>query len=218
MSTLAQPLQSAFGLALPLVVAAILLLGLLAAVFRYQRTPRRGTAVAIIALALGLAMVTGLSVYSAYQSYVAQNTWTFGYSLAIQGNGTAPESLVAPIAKDESLLGGLHLTSGTANWSLVDTPKGRGLFVRFTGSATIETTVSAVPRPSVFPDTSPTMTVSTNCTAQPSNCTGPPSLWVFYSGPAGTHIALSISSSYLDGDLAVGWATYQTWPPAVPAA
>lgn len=198
--------------------ALVLLVGLALAIVRYRSVPQAKAAVVIVALAIGLSAVVGVWAYSAYQTYVSENTWSFGYALDVRGNGTAPESLIVPIVLDESLLTGLHLSSGAANWSFVNTTKGRGLFVSFTGAARIEAAVSTVPRPAVFPDTRPTMTVFTNCTAQPSNCTGPPSVWVFYGGAAGAWMGLSIGSYSLAGYLTVGWAPYATWPQAVPTA
>jgi hypothetical protein len=194
-----------------------LVLGLTVTIVRFLRGPRPAIAIVIILLARGLASVGSVG-YAVYRSYEIQNTWSFGYSLRVQGNGTAPESLVVPIVGDESLLAGLHLTSGTANWSIVDTPRGRGLFVQFTRTASMEASESRFPPPAVVPDTSPTMTVSTNCTAQPSNCTGPPSVWVFYSGPAGARVGLSASSLYFSAFLSVGWASYETWPIPMPQA
>lgn len=196
--------------------AVLLIVGLVIVIAQYRQRPSRKTEVAAVALALALAAIGGVWAYGVYESNVLQNTWDFGYTITIQGNETAPESLVVPIVRDQGLLSGIHLSSGTANWSYVDTPKGRGLFVRFTGSATIEASVSAFPRPAVLPDTSPTMTVTNNCTAQPSNCTGPPWLWIFSSGPAGAYVGASIGSVYFAGYLATGWASYRTWPPAVP--
>ncbi len=208
------PLGSPLGTLL--VTAMFLLVGLVLAIVGYRRAPRRNTTIAIIALAVGFATVSGVFGYAAYRSYVVQNTWGFGYGLTIQGNGTAPETIVVPIAKDEGLLAGLRLSSGTANWTFVDTPKGRGLFVRFTGSARIETSVSTFPRPAAPPDTSPTMVESSNCTAQPSNCTGPPRLWIYYSGAAGARVGLTLDPWYLGGYLETGWASYEVWPLAVP--
>jgi len=198
------------------VAAALLLVGLAFAIVRFRRMPQAKTAVVIVALAVGLSAVVGGWGYSAYQTYLDENTWRFGYLLDVRGNGTAPESLVVPIARDESLLTSLHLTSGTANWSFVDTPKGRGLFVSFTGAAQIQVGLSRVPRPAVLPDTSPTMTVPTNCTAQPSNCTGPPTVWLYYSGPAGAYLGLGVGSVYFSGYLTAGWAAYETLPPPMP--
>ncbi len=202
-----------------LTLAAVLLsVGFALSIFRYFRAPRPRTVGVIAALAVGLATVGGVWAYTAYQTYTDQDTWGFGYDLEVQGNGTGPESLIVPVTEDESLLAGLRLASGAANWSFVTTPMGRGLFVRFTGAARIGTSVSVTPRPTVLPDTNPTMTVSNNCTAGPSNCTGLPGMWIFYSGPAGAHFSLSVGSVSTGGYLAVGWATYETQPPAMPTS
>lgn len=196
---------------------ATLILGLILTVLHFLKRPRAGTAIVLFLLVGGLA-ATGIFGYVVYRPFVTQNTWSFGYYLRVVGNGTAPESLVVPIVGDESLLTGLHLTSGTANWSFIDTPKGRGLFVQFTRAATMEVSESAFPPPAAPPDTRPTMILPTNCTTQPSNCTGPPSVWAYYSGPAGATVFLSASSLYFSAQLAVGWASYPTEPVPVPMA
>lgn len=188
------------------------------AMVKYNRTRHRAMAAVAVALALGCATFGGLAAYETYQTYAAENTWGFQYSVSVSANGTGPESVVLPIPEDEGLLAGLRLTAGNANWSLVNTSRGRGLFVRFTSAAAIGTSVSILPRPSTPPDTRPTMAVSTNCTVDPSNCTGLPKLWIFYSGPSGASLAFSMSWGSIGGYLTVGWAEYELIPRPMPAA
>ena len=185
---------------------------------RYSQTGRRGFAVVAVAFALGSVAVVGVLAYGTYQNDLSENTWAFDYSLSVVSNGTGSESVVVPVPQDEPLLAGLRLTSGRANWSFVTTPRGRGLFVQFARAATLEASVALVPRPASLPDTSPTMTVPTNCTAEPSNCTGSPWLWVFYSGPAGAALDLSISDGSVRASLATGWAAYESLPRPVPVS
>ncbi len=198
------------------VILLVLLVGLLAALVRYRRTRHRKMAILAISLGLALATVSGVVAYAAWQSYVAQSTWRFDYYVALQGNASAVVSVVVPVPHDEELLAGLHVTAGVANWSFVDTAIGRGLFVRMTGSAAIETSVSLFPAPAVPPDTTSTLMSTGNCTPVPSNCTGLPSMWIFYSGPAGIWIGFHTSSWWVSDSLKGGWVTYVAAPPPVP--
>ncbi len=204
--------SAVLGLAFLVLVGALTL-----AAVRYGRAPGKGTAAVVASLAIGSALAGGLAAYGTYQTAVSSNTWAFDYDLSVQANGTSPESIVVPIPQDEGLLAGLRLSSGDANWSLVNTSRGRGLYVRFTGAATISASVSLVPRPAVFPDTRPTMAIWSNCTAEPSNCTGLPELWIFYSGPSGASLVLSMPTGTVAAFLASGWGEYEIHPPAVPA-
>lgn len=199
-------------------LASVVVLGifLLVTVAAYRRAPRQRTLVAVLALAGGLAAASALYGFAAYQGYRATDTWTFRYTVDIRGNGTQPESLIVPIPVDERLLAGLQRTSGTANWSLVDTPHGRGLDVRFVGSALLQAATSQYPPPEPLPNPIPTMPVYTNCTAQPSNCTGPPQVWIYYSGTAGVAVSLSIGSWIIDADPVPGWGAYARLPAPVP--
>ncbi len=193
-----------------LILASLIILAivLIVTVAAYQRAPRQRTLVAVLVLAGGLVAAGGLYGFAAYQSYQATSTWTFRYTLDIRGNGTWPESITVPIPADERLLTNLQRASGIANWSLVDTVHGRGLLVRFSGSALLQATVSQFPPPEPLPDTTPTMAANTNCTMQPSNCTGPPQVWVHYSGSAGVAVSLQMAMWYVYAYPVPGWAAY----------
>ncbi len=209
------PFPILFLVGLLLIVLAI---AAAAAIVRYQRTRRRGALVAAVALGLGLAVVGGVVAYASVESYVLQYTWRYDYDVGIQVDGSASGSLIVPVPGDETLLTGLTVMSGRANWSFINTSRGRGLFVGFVGPFDLGTHVSLFPPPAAPPDTSPTMTVLSNCTMNPSNCTGPPTMWIFYSGPAGAQLGFSTSGWYANGDLKSGWATYESIPPPVPLA
>ncbi len=195
-----------------LIPALILLIGFVLAIAKYHRTRTRGTLVAVLAFAAGAVVVGSVFAYAAYDSYRQQNTWTFGYSVTVQANGTAPEAIVVPAPTDETLLDGLQLTRGIANWSFVTTPHGRGLFVRFTGSAVLERYISRFPSPAVQPDASPTMAQPSNCTTPSSNCTGFPMYWMYYSGGAGALVSVSLSWASVVGYVRPGWAAYPVTP------
>lgn len=193
-----------------ILLSSLVLFGALLAVaiVAHRRSPRERTLVVVLVLAGAVVAAGALFGLSAYQAYQATNTWTFRYMLDIRGNGTQPESLVVPIPADEALLAGLQRTWGTANWSFVDTPHGRGLFVKFTQSANLQASMSVFPPPAPVPDTTPTMPAYSNCTADPSNCTGLPELWVYYSGSAGVSVSWSMDSWFMEAYPVAGWGTY----------
>ncbi len=182
--------------------------GLLAAIPGYRRTPTRRSFAPVVVMAVALATAGGLTAASAHTAYEFNNTYRFGYYLSLDGNATRLESVIVPVPQDETLLAGLRLTSGTANWSFSDTPHGRGLFVRFTGGAALMASVSQFPPPADLSGGAPTMTVISNCTATPSNCTGLLEFWMFYSGTAGVRVTLSIDYRYLQAYPMPGWAGY----------
>lgn len=202
-----------------LTLASLILLAifLLVTVAAYRRAPRQRTLVAVLVLAGGLAAAGALYGFAAYQAYQGTETWTFAYTLDIRGNGTHTESVTVPIPADERLLENLQRTSGLANWSLVDTLHGRGLLVRFSGSALLQASASRFPPPEPLPDTTPTMAATSNCTAQPSNCTGPPQVWVHYSGSAGVVVSLQMAMWYVYAHPVPGWATYDRLVVPTPA-
>ncbi len=194
-----------------LTVIALLILGLIPLVLRYRKNPTRKNTAAAVVVAAALVAAGGLYAFDASYVYVTNNYWWFNYSLSVQGNGTAPEAVIVPAPKDGSLLAKLSLESGQANWSLVDTPHGRGLFVQFEGSALLETYVSEFPPPLDPLSGEPTMSASTNCTAAGSgNCTGFPQLWMYYSGSSGAEVIFTIAEYGVRSYPTQGWATYET--------
>ncbi len=201
-----------------ILLSGLVLLGALLAVaiVTHRRSPRERTLVTVLVLAGAVVAAGALFGLSAYQTYQATNTWTFRYMLDLRGNGTQPESLIVPVPADEGLLAGLQSSSGTANWSFVDTPHGRGLFVRFTQSAILQASESAFPPPAPIPDTTPTMPAYSNCTADPYNCTELPELWVYYSGTAGVSVWWSMNSWSMHAYPVVGWGTYVRLAAPVP--
>jgi hypothetical protein len=130
-----------------------------------------------ISLAIVFGVATGAFAVGSYQEYVQRNTRVYDYRLVVQPNATAPEILILPIPGDASLLDGLHLVEGQANWSFADTPHGRGLHVRFVGSVILE----AVRSDFGYRNSTPTMINS-------SRWSFPPDVWMFYSGSGLAHI------------------------------
>ncbi len=187
-------------------------LTLLAVVFalsvrRWRHGPTRTRLAELVASGVALAVVVSVMGYGVYIDYVRANTWTFSYSIRIQGTAF-PDAVIVPSVADESLLAGLTLVTGIANWSFVDTTHGRGLYVAFDGNTTLSTYISRFPPPVPLPDASLTM----------MNGTGPwQGLWVWHRGSA----ALSVNFyenyrfSWPD-EIQPGWQTIQMTP--VPAA
>jgi hypothetical protein len=147
---------------------------LLLVIVEWRARRRRGRLVAALVLGIVFAVAAGQFVVGSYQQYVIMNTWTYTYRLEVAPNATAPEALILPIPGDASLLTGLHLISGQANWSVTDTPHGRGLYVRFVGPVMIETVYSEFPASPSGHNSTLTMMNSS---------VGPlPRVWIFYSG------------------------------------
>lgn len=197
------------------IVVVLFILGFVAATLRDRRSPARKTSAAVIVVAFALATASGLYVASAYQDYQLNGSWQFNYHVSIQANDPSPGSLIVPVPQDETLLEGLHLQSGRANWSLVDTPHGRGLFVRFVGDAELDTYVIMRPPLASASGTEPTMTAPSNCTVGIENCTGDPQLWMYYSGSSGTQAVLILGWLGLRTYPTSGWSTYtpRSFPP-----
>lgn len=192
-----------------LVLLGLVGVGLVAAVVPYRRDPRRRRFVAVVIMAVAFSIVAAVCVTAAYDAYLFNNTYQFNYRLSLQGNGTYPESVIVPVPQDESLLAHLTRTSGTANWSLVDTPHGRGLFVRFSGDVVLETSVIVSPPLKSWSSGEPTMTAASNCTMGTGNCTGFPRLWLFYSGIAGVYVSFSNAWYNILAYPSTGWGSYE---------
>lgn len=206
-----------FVLLVVILVAATTLLavGLFFVIRNDRGRPPRSRFFAIVTLAVGVAVVVGLLGYGAFQIYMSENTWTFTYSVSIHANGTSPEAVVVPIPSDEGLLAGLRLTNGTANWSLVDTPNGRGLYIGFTGSAAFRVDVAIPPPPAPEPNVGPTMELPYIASQDKYEW------WVYYDGQAGGVLDVTLGCYDLHTYLVPGWIPAEPWclnPPLPPLA
>jgi hypothetical protein len=172
--------------------------GLTFAVLARKRTPRRSPLPIVVASVL-LLVATVASGTMAYSKYAEAQTWSFFYYVEIVPNGNTSGAAVVPIPRNETLLLDLHVSSGNANWSLVDTPHGRGLYIGFTGMASVEASVPGLPRGFPRDEYAPSMAV--NVTDYRTET------WTFYSGTSGVHVHLQIYFWVLDADLAPGWST-----------
>jgi hypothetical protein len=197
---------------LPLYAAICLILAtvfLLLFIFEWRGRRRGGRLVTAVVLGVVFVVATVQLVVGSYQQYVMMNTWTYTYRLEVSPNATAPEALILPIPGDSSLLRGLHLVSGQANWSFTDTPHGRGLYVRFVGAASIEVVYSEFPS---SPSGHNSMLTMMNSSLGP-----PPRIWIFYSGSGLSHLYLGAGGFAMPQSESVrpGWRLYQVLPPPV---
>jgi hypothetical protein len=166
-----------------------------------ERT-RRGTAGAV-PLAVGIAIVSGVIGYGIYVSYLMENTWHFSYYVTVQG-GPQADAVVVPSVGDESLLSGLALSQGTANWSFVNTIHGRGLYIGFVGNATLSVFIDRFPPPNPAPNTSLTMVNGTGWWSP---------VWIYHA--RSTPLSLSVFETYVGTgtvDIQAGWKVYPMSP------
>lgn len=190
------------------VVAAALFV-LFLYLYRRERgaTGERRKVATLFALAVVFGAATGGLAYVSYLEAVQMNTWTYFYEMDVQPTSDVAQSVIVPVPQDPTLVAGVHVTSGTANWSLVDTIHGRGLYVRFEGPATLEATFSE--RWSNGSDHNTTLTM-TNNTA--SGWWGP--AWVFCGGTGGVTLHFQPGGVVSNGSpvLAAGWNVVELVP------
>ncbi len=163
---------------------------------RWRLEPDRRRFVRLVAAAVAMAVVASLLGYGVYADYVRRNSWTFTYRISVQGS-VFPDAVIVPAVADEGLLAGLVLESGAANWSLMDTLHGRGLYVAFTANASLSAYASRFPPPVPPPDVSLTMT----------NATGTiPEVWIWHAGSAALSLYFSENSQIAwPSEIGTGW-------------
>lgn len=169
------------------------------------RNRRRGgpppdTAVAVL-MALMLAVAAGTFGSFGYQRYVVSNTWTYSYQLEVQSNDTTPGAIIVPIPLDESLLRGLRVDRGHANWSLVDSIHGRGLRLEFYDPTLLGAFFSEF---SVWGSRRSTGLSLMDDSNQP----GALQVWIFFDGQAGTQLRLHAGGMAVIQPLTPGWNSY----------
>ncbi len=200
---MSQVAPAAFSLlAAGIAIAAVLLV---LQALRYRSTPSRAALTSLVVLAVVLTGLGGVMGYNLYTSYMRSQTWTFSYYVDLRPNATGPDAVVLPSVGDESLLSGLSVGYGVANWSFVNTVHGRELYVAFTGNTSVSVYISRYPPPDPVPDARIT-TVNTS--------TGQPEAWVYYPGTAGVSMAFG-TTSYLTSvvRLQTGWTRCPAAPP-----
>ncbi len=176
-------------------------------------------------LALGLAGIVcfaGLTAFLVYDHDTAiaeENAWSFTYDVWLQGPAGVTQWVVIPRTVDSTLVSSLSSSGGQANWSLVDTPHGAGLYAQYTGSVNLsESTILYQPVVNP-PDANLTMT-TLNATTNYVFGTS----WILSSGSPEQHVVLRTwlawqGGWYLDTDLQAGWAGYEVrYNPQLPGA
>ncbi len=170
---------------------------------------RRGAVALSFTLAIVFAAATGAFAVASYQQYVRLNTWNYFYELDVLPNSTASQTIIVPVPGDTVLLAGLRLVPGNANWSFTETVHGRGLYIQFIGSSTVQAAFSEFAPFGSQHNTSLTMT---NSSSQP----GLPSVWIFYSGGG---VKVHFQSGYWalpeSEPIGAGWHLYPLTPPPV---
>jgi hypothetical protein len=192
-------------------ISAILFVVFLSVALRGLRKDKKWAKATLrFTLAAVLAVATAGLVVGSYQQYVAMNTWNYSFRLEVQPNEPSQKSMIVPVPGDSSLFAALHLVAGTANWSFIETIHGRGLYVQFTGSASIEALFSEFAPGGSHHNTTLTMM---NCSAQP----GLLSVWIFYSGGGGVNVHFASDGRVMpqSESIALGWRLYQLLPPPV---
>lgn len=188
-------------------LSAVLCVVFLFLAMRERRTRQGRRAMGLnLTLAVVFAVATGGLGVASYHQYVVMNTWNYIYAFDAQPNATSPEAIIVPIPEDTSLLSGLHLVSGEANWSFTDTIHGRGLYVQFSGFTSINAVFSEFAPAGSRHNTGITMTNS-------SGQFGLPPVWIFYSG-GGVKIHFQSGYQALSESEAIvtGWHLYPLTP------
>ncbi len=176
----------------------------------HARRVHESRRVIITLVSLGVASLVASApiAFVAYRQYVLINTQTFLFRIDLNPNESAPDSVIVPVPGDEGLIGGLHVVSGVANWSLVSTVHGRGLLVNFSGPASLEATFAESAPPDAPFGHNVTPTMSENATDMQVDA------WIFHEGASGVNLGLwegrwrvcGSSCEYVD--LSQGWRTY----------
>ncbi len=170
------------------------------AVWFHHSRKNRVTVVALVCAGVALIALSAPIAMSAYRQYVALNTRVYGYDLDVHSNGTGPDAIVVPIPTDEVLVSEMRVVSGIANWSIIDTGHGRGLFVAFAGNASLEARYSVYG--SMRNDQNNTPTMRENVSWLETD------LWVHHATASETRVELWIDCYHLSVDPLEGWRTY----------
>jgi len=184
-------------LAFTVLLASLGTVGLILATATRALSPRRSLGIAVGAVLLVM-MAVGCGSLT-YTDYARAQTWTFSYRVEATPNGTASEAVVVPVPSNEDLIRNLHVVSGDANWSLVSTAHGRGLYLAFAGPATIEASVPGLPPSYPRSEYLPSMAENlTNFRAE---------VWAYGSAAGGVEIRLGIHYWLLHDYVGPGWST-----------
>ncbi len=170
------------------------------AVWLHRNRRNRATVAALVCAGVALIALSAPIAMSAYRQYVALDTRVYDYDLDMHPNGTGPDAIVVPIPTDEILVSGSRVLSGIANWTIIDTAHGRGLYVALAGNASLEARYSVSgPTRDGFNDT-PTMR---------ENVSGSRAyVWVYHATASGIRLDLWIGWCHLSAYPEESWRTY----------
>src|SRR5438093_10758186 len=190
----------------------VLLVGLAAVLFALAiraHRDREGRKVVTQLLTLGIVLLILAVPFAVVTSlqYVAINTRIYSYDLEVRPNGTGRDAIIVPIPGDEILLSGLRVRSGVANWSIVDTRYGRGLYVAFAGNISLESSYSVFGESRFNHNGTPTMRENAS--------TYEADVWIYHDTAWEVRFDLSIDSCRLGAYPIGGWRTYHVacYPP-----
>jgi hypothetical protein len=192
------PWQDVLLPAVVLWIVAGAVIGLAAWLHRHHEG--RTAVVALLCVGIVLVALSAPIAVMAHRQYVAINTFTYGYDLAVHSNGTTGDAIIVPIPGEEALVSGLRVLSGVANWSIVETRHGKGLYVAFNGTASVEARYSAF-GPSRF-DYNDTPTMRENASYYEAD------VWIYHATTSEVRIELSIEGCRLSAYPTDGWRTY----------
>ena len=191
---------------------AVILAGLAAVLFALAvraHRDRGGRKVVAQLLTLGIVLLILAVPFAVVTSrqYVAINTSTYRYDLEVRPNGTARDAIIVPVPGDEILLSGLRVRSGVANWSIVDTGHGRGLYVAFAGNISLESSYSVFGESRFNHNDTPTMRENAS--------TYEADVWIYHDTASEVRFDLSIDWCRLGAYPIGGWRTYRVacYPP-----
>ncbi len=167
----------------------------------WRKGPRRDKTAATVCLVLVVVFgaQAGFLGVVAYDQYLVQGQQHYDYQLFLHGNATFREGIIVPIPTDESLLTNLRVDSGSANWSLVDTLHGRGLYVSFVGSANLSAEFIEFSPSGRTRDDTPTMGNETYTCVR--------SAYFFLDGPRAIFVDLYIDDCSLHTAAYPGWSS-----------
>ncbi len=175
----------------------------------WRRAPRRDTLAAALSLLLAIlfGVQAGLIGVVANDLYLREGQQTYSYGLRLAANTFEREAVVVPIPTDEILLTNLRVDSGDANWSLVTTAHGRGLYVSFVRFANLSAEFTEFSPGGKTRDDTPTMGNLT------SDCLR--SGYFFVDGAVEISVILDIGACHLYANATAGWsgAEFYCCPP-----
>lgn len=175
-----------------------------------RQEERRGSAVhlrrGLTAVFVLLLVLTGVFGALTAGEVALASTWVYHYHLSVGETGPGSHAIVLPVPVDTRLLTGLQANRTSANWSLVQTIHGPGLYAAFSGPTTFESAVRILAPLGNHPDGT--------LAPQPGNQTSW-EVWIEYLGTGAVEVNFQYGFGYTFagaavyiGPLTSGWAAY----------